>query len=164
MFESKHWLRAIPCRAVNKPAGPLSWFASKPLPVGGTLRDIVIPHCLACSSPSHIRSPLCSNQWRINGSPSVLSRQIFQDDIIQHGGCQKTLQFGVLIFQRFKAVGVRNIHTTIFGFELVKRRGAQTMPAAHLSRWHPSFLLFNHPNYLGFAKSALSHSVAPSKG
>ncbi|AML50735.1 hypothetical protein RC74_05045 [Falsihalocynthiibacter arcticus] len=24
------------------------------------------------------------------------------------------------------------------------------MPAAHLSRWHPSFLFFDHPNNLGY--------------
>jgi hypothetical protein len=37
------------------------------------------------------------------------------------------------------------------------------MPAAHLSRWHSSFLLFDHPNNLGFSKTTLSHVFAPSK-
>jgi hypothetical protein len=64
---------------------------------------------------------------------SVLSQQIFQNYIVQHRVCQQTLQFAVLIFKRFKAVGVRNVHATVFGFELVERRGTEAMPAAHLS-------------------------------
>ncbi|MFT4783124.1 MAG: hypothetical protein ACI9IV_000856 [Paracoccaceae bacterium] len=94
---------------------------------------------------------------------SVLSRQIPQNNIVEHGVRQKALQFGVFIFQRLKAMGIRNIHATIFGFELVERRRAQAMPATHLCRRHPSFLLFEHPNNLGFGKTALSHLFAPSK-
>ena len=94
---------------------------------------------------------------------SVLSQQIFQNYIVQHRVRQQTLQFAVLIFKRFKAVGVRNVHATLFGFELVERRGTEAMPAAHLSSWHPSFLFFDHPDNLGFGKTTLSHLFAPSK-
>ena len=94
---------------------------------------------------------------------SVLSQKIFQNYIVQHRVRQQTLQFAVLIFKRFKAVGVRNVHATVFGFELVERRGTEAMPAAHLSSWHPSFLFFDHPDNLGFGKTTLSHLFAPSK-
>jgi hypothetical protein len=39
----------------------------------------------------------------------------------------------------------------------------ETALAAHIHSRHPSFLLFDHPNNLGFAKSALSHLFVPSK-
>ncbi len=38
------------------------------------------------------RSPLCLNQWRINGLPSVLSRKILQDDIVEHRVGQQALE------------------------------------------------------------------------
>jgi hypothetical protein len=41
----------------------------------------------------------------------VFFKQIFQYNIVQHGVCQKALQLSVLILQRFKAVGVRNVHS-----------------------------------------------------
>jgi hypothetical protein len=94
---------------------------------------------------------------------SVFSQQVFQDNIIQHGVCQKTLQFGGLIFQWFEVVGVRNIHTAILGFELVKRCMAKAMLAAHLSCWHPGFLFFEHSHNLGVGKTDLSHLFAASK-
>jgi hypothetical protein len=50
-----------------------------------------------------------------------------------------------------------------FGFELVERRRAQAMSPARLCRRHPSFLFFDHPDYLGFSKTTLSHLFAPSK-
>jgi len=37
------------------------------------------------------------------------------------------------------------------------------MSPTHLSRWHSSFLFFDHPDYLGFGKTALSHLFGPSK-
>jgi hypothetical protein len=55
----------------------------------------------------------------------------------------------------------RAVHATVFGFELVDRRGTEAMPAAHLSSWHPSFLFFDHPDNLSFGKTALSHLFAP---
>ncbi|AGI68492.1 putative IS3-family mobile element-associated protein [Octadecabacter antarcticus 307] len=94
---------------------------------------------------------------------SVLSQQIFQNNIVQHGVCQKALQLSVLILKRFQAVSIRNVHTTVFSFELVERRGTEAMPAAHVSSWHPSFLFFDHPDNLGFGKTTLSHLFAPSK-
>ena len=83
---------------------------------------------------------------------SGLSRQILQDRVIQHGVCQERRQFYGLTVQRFAAVGVGHVYATIFGFELLERCWAQAMPAAHLSCWHSSFLLFDHPDYLGFGK------------
>ena len=42
---------------------------------------------------------------------SVLSQLVFQHNIVQHRVCQQALQFAVFIFQRFKAVGLRNVHS-----------------------------------------------------
>lgn len=61
-------------------------------------------------------------------------------------------------------LGVRNIHATIFAIEFVERRGAQAMPATHPCSRHPSTLPIDHPNNLGFSKTALSHPIGPSKG
>ncbi len=43
---------------------------------------------------------------------------------------------GVLIFQRFKAMSVRNVHATIFGFELVKRRVSLPLKTVPLFVWY----------------------------
>jgi hypothetical protein len=95
---------------------------------------------------------------------SVLSQQILQDDVIQHRISQQTLQLCILVSDRTQLRGIRYLHATILRFEFVKRTLAETMFTAHVRSRHPSFLLFDHPNYLGFAKSALSHLIAPSKG
>ena len=94
---------------------------------------------------------------------SGLSRQILQDRVIQHGVCQERRQFCGLTVQRFAAVGVGQVHATVFGFELLEQRGVQAMCATHLSRRHSSFLFFDHPDYLGFGKAPVSHLFAPSK-
>ena len=60
-------------------------------------------------------------------------------------------------------MGVGHVHAFVFGFEFVERCRAQAMPAAHLSCRHPSFLLFDHPDNLGFGKTPVSHLFAPSK-
>jgi hypothetical protein len=95
---------------------------------------------------------------------SVLSQQILQHNIVQHRVRQQALQFAVLIFKRFKAMGLRHIHATVFEFELVEQRWTKAMPAAHLCSPHPSFLLLNQPNNLCLKKTALSYLFAPSKG
>ena len=95
----------MPCRAVDKPAGP-------------ALRDVVIPHhSERCLSPLG-RSPLCLNQWRINGSPSVLSQKIFQDHVVEHRIGQQALELGVLIFQRRQPGGFRHLHAPYLAFSL----------------------------------------------
>ena len=48
--------------------------------------------------------------------------------------------------------------------ELRKEPFTGTVLAAHLRSWHPGFLLFDHPDDLGFRETALSQSFAPSKG
>lgn len=53
--------------------------------------------------------------------------------------------------------------TFILGFELVKQCRAEAMPAAHLNRWHPSLIFFDHPDNRGLRKTALSHLFVPSK-
>jgi len=50
----------------------------------------------------------------------VPSYQVLQHNIVEHRVSQEALQLGVLIFQRFRATGVRNIHAAKFGFELVE--------------------------------------------
>lgn len=62
------------------------------------------------------------------------------------------------------ANGAVTFHAAILRLEFVERPLAETVLAAHIRCRHPCFLLFDHPNNLGFAKSALSHLFAPSKG
>ncbi len=59
---------------------------------------------------------------------------------------------------------IGRIHAAILRLVLVERALVEPVLAAHLRRRHPGFLLFDHPNDLGFHETALSHSFAPSKG
>ena len=100
----------------------------------------------------------CAPQPVAHSVSSILSQQILQHNMVQHRVRQKPLQLGILIFKRFKARRLRNghsrscqcitcrtAHPAILGFELVQRRRTEAMPAAHLSSWHPSLRLLNHP-------------------
>jgi hypothetical protein len=136
-------------------------------PLGILLRNTLPGSEQACThdvARYHDPASPCVLQPAAHSVSSVLSQQILQHNIVQHGICQQALQFSVLIFQRFKAVGLRDIHSPILRFELVERRWTETMPAAHLCSRHPSFLFLNHPNNLCLSKTALSHLFAPSKG
>jgi hypothetical protein len=138
------------------------WGAS--IPPAGQSWDRHRQACTPGVARYHDPAPPCVLQPVAHSVSSVLSQQILQNDIVEHRVSQQTLQLGVLILQRLKAMGVRNVHATIFCFELLKRRRAQAMSATHLCRRHPSFLFFDHPDYLGFGKTALSHFVSSLKG
>jgi len=84
---------------------PNSLWIDTDQPARTALREMVIPHCLARSSPSHIRC-----------------RQFFPS---------------------------KSFNTTLSSIVSASRRF--------------SFLFFDHPDYLGFGKPALSHWFAPSK-
>ena len=62
-------------------------------------------------APSRDPALPCVLQPIARSVSSVFFKQIFQHNIVQHGVCQKALQLSVLILQRFKAVGVRNVHS-----------------------------------------------------
>src|SRR5690554_6018418 len=94
---------------------------------------------------------------------SVLSQKILQDDIVEHRVGQQALELSVLIFQRLQPGGFGDLHAAILGFQLVERRRAETMPAAHLRGRHPGLLLLDHPDYLRLGETALPHSSAPSR-
>ena len=94
----------------------------------------------------------------------VLSQQIFQHNIVQHRVSQQPLQLGIPIRDYAQLCRVRHLHATVLSFELVKRPLAETVLTAYIRSRHPSFLLFNYPDYLDFGKTALSHLFAPLKG
>ena len=69
------------------------------------------PACTLGVVRYHDRALPCVLQPIARSVSSVFFKQIFQYNIVQHGVCQKALQLSVLILQRFKAVGVRNVHS-----------------------------------------------------
>ena len=63
---------------------------------------------------------------------SVLSQQVFQDNVVEHGVGQQAFEFGILVFEGLQPCRLGHFHPPIFGLELVERRCAQPVPAAYL--------------------------------
>lgn len=94
---------------------------------------------------------------------SALSQQVFQHHVVQHRVCQQPLELGILVLKGLQPGRLGHFHTAILGLQFVERSGAQPVPAAHLSRRHPSLLFLDHPDYLRLGETALSHESAPSE-
>jgi hypothetical protein len=77
-----------------------------------------------------------------------------QDRNIQHRPGEQLLQLGVLILQRPKPVGLKDLQTAILGLPFVKRRRGDRMAAAYLRRRHPCLLLLQYRDDLLIAKPA----------
>ena len=95
---------------------------------------------------------------------STYSQQILQHYVVQLGVGQHTFELGVLILHRLQLRDLGHIHPALLRFVLAERGLAETVLAAHLCRRHSGFLYFEHPDDLGFPKTALSHLFTPSKG
>lgn len=61
-------------------------------PARQTRRNVVVPHRSERGTPPLSRSPSLSNARRRDGSPSVLSQQILQDDVVEHRVRKQALQ------------------------------------------------------------------------
>ena len=58
---------------------------------------------------------------------------------------------------------VRQFHVAIAGLQILDRRGAEPMLAAHLSRRHAGFLFLDRPDDLNLGETALPHVVRSSR-
>ena len=71
----------------------------------------------------------------------------------------QALEPRVLVLKLLQPFGVRQVHPTILGLQLVKRRRTETMLAAQFSRRQPGLLLFDHPDNLRFGETTFPHVV-----
>jgi hypothetical protein len=119
-------------------------------PLGTLLRNTLTGSEQACTLGVvryHDPALPCVLQPVARSASSVLSQQILQNNIVQHGVCQKALQLSVLILHRFKAVGVRNVHS---------RDIAPRYPAVQCM---PPYLALNLQNDAGL-RPCLRHTSA----
>ncbi len=116
----------------------------------------------------HARRSLisCSSlRWatasRLAAGVTIFSKKVFQRNIVQHGISKQPLQFGVLFFKPPQLPGLRNGHAAQLGLPLVDTGITDTVLTAQIQDRNPSFVLFQYPNNLLFAKSVPLHLSGP---
>ena len=86
-----------------------------------------------------------------------ICQEPFKRLVVQHRLRQHLLQTPVLILKRLETLGFRRLHTTILRAPFVQRRLANTVPAAKVTDFLASLILFQNPNDLLFGETAFSH-------
>src|SRR3954471_2330339 len=102
------------------------------------------------------------DERQLSASPRaspLLSQEILQRRVVQHGIRQQPLQLRVLVLQCPQPPGLRDIHPTEFGFPFVDAGVADAVLAAEIGDRHPGLVLLQNPDDLFFRKTIALHAL-----
>src|SRR3954451_19826512 len=102
------------------------------------------------------------DERQLSASPRaspLLSQEILQRRVVQHGIRQQPLQLRVLVLQCPQPSGLRDIHPTEFGFPFVDTGVADAVLAAEIGDRHPGLVLLQNPDDLFFRKTIALHAL-----
>nr|GAJ37577.1 insertion element ISR1 hypothetical 30.8 kDa protein A [Bradyrhizobium sp. DOA9] len=109
------------------------------------------------SSRGHPRDARQLSAWP-RTSP-LLSQEVLQGRVVQHGVGQQPFQPRVLVLQRLQPLGLRDLHPTELGFPFVDAGVANAMLAAQIGDRYAGLMLLQNPDDLFFRKSAALHAL-----